>query len=92
MTEKFSEYLLGNKCVVYTDKNPLHHLSSAKLAATEQRWAAQLALFDFEIKGHTNRNAIALSHQHPPAPSDLEAMLPGTAIPQTSAASIGSHN
>ena len=23
MTEKFREYLLGNKCVVYTDYNPL---------------------------------------------------------------------
>lgn len=50
MTEKFQEYLLGNKCIVYTDNNPLSHLSSAKLAATEQRWAAQLASFDFEIK------------------------------------------
>ena len=28
ITEKFSEYLLGNKCVVYTDNNPLSHLSS----------------------------------------------------------------
>ena len=48
MTEKFREYL-GNKCVVYTDNNPLSHLSSAKLAATEQRWASQLASFDFEL-------------------------------------------
>nr|XP_057913595.1 uncharacterized protein LOC131107503 [Doryrhamphus excisus] len=85
MTEKFREYLLGNKCVVYTDNNPLSHLSSAKLAATEQRWAAQLASFDFELKyrsGRSNRNADALSRQHLPAPPDVETMLPGTAMPQ----------
>lgn len=49
MTEKFREYLLGHKCVVYTDNNPLSHLPSAKLGATEQRWAAQLATFKFDI-------------------------------------------
>ncbi|RXN39397.1 Transposon Ty3-I Gag-Pol poly [Labeo rohita] len=50
MTEKFREYLLGHRCVVFTDNNPLSHLESAKLGATEQRWAAQLAVFDFEIR------------------------------------------
>ncbi len=50
MTEKFREYLLGQKCVVYTDNNPLSHLASAKLGVTEQRWAAQFASFDFEVK------------------------------------------
>ncbi|KAL0161382.1 hypothetical protein M9458_045107, partial [Cirrhinus mrigala] len=50
MTEKFREYLLGHRCVVFTDNNPLSHLESAKLGATEQRWAAQVAVFDFEIR------------------------------------------
>lgn len=50
MGEKFREYLLGHKCVVFTDNNPLSYLNSAKLGATEQRWASQLAVFDFEIK------------------------------------------
>lgn len=62
MSEKFREYLLGHKCIVYTDNNPLSHLSSAKLGATEQRWAAQLAAFDFEIKyrsGRSNKNGDA---------------------------------
>ncbi|XP_028298451.1 uncharacterized protein LOC114460741 [Gouania willdenowi] len=42
MTEKFRDYLLGQKCIVWTDNNPLSHLETAKLGATEQRWAAQL--------------------------------------------------
>ncbi len=37
MTEKFREYLLGSKCVVFTDNNPLSHLFTEKLGATEQR-------------------------------------------------------
>uniref|UniRef100_A0AAQ4S8F2 Gypsy retrotransposon integrase-like protein 1 n=1 Tax=Gasterosteus aculeatus aculeatus TaxID=481459 RepID=A0AAQ4S8F2_GASAC len=84
MTEKFREYLLGHKCVVFTDNNPLSHLSTAKLGATEQRWAAQLASFDFEVKyrsGRNNNNADALSRQHPPGPNDMETMFPGTSLP-----------
>lgn len=85
MSEKFREYLLGHRCLVYTDNNPLSHLSSAKLGAVEQRRAAQLASFDFELKyrsGRSNRNADALSLQHSPGPSDFEAMLPGTSLPK----------
>uniref|UniRef100_A0A8P4FZU9 ribonuclease H n=2 Tax=Dicentrarchus labrax TaxID=13489 RepID=A0A8P4FZU9_DICLA len=92
MTEKFREYLLGNKCVVYTDNNPLSHLSSAKLAATEQRWAAQLASFDFEINyrsGKSNTNADALSRQHPPGPQDVAVMLPGTVMPNSLQQALG---
>ncbi|KAL7831377.1 hypothetical protein SRHO_G00308800 [Serrasalmus rhombeus] len=84
MTEKFREYLLGHHCTVYTDNNPLSHLSSAKLGALEQRWAAQLASFDFEIKyrsGRHNRNADALSRQFPLEPTGLEVLTQGTAIP-----------
>ena len=66
ITEKFREYLLGSKCVVYTDNNPLSHLQTAKLGATEMRWASQLAQFDFTVKfrsGKVNRNADALSRK-----------------------------
>ncbi|KAL0186021.1 hypothetical protein M9458_017691, partial [Cirrhinus mrigala] len=84
MTEKFREYLLGHKCVVFTDNNPLSHLESAKLGATEQHWAAQLAVFDFEIRykaGKSNSNADALSRQ-PPADSDgVGQLLPATVVP-----------
>lgn len=66
MGEKFREYLLGHKCLFFTDNNPLSYLGSAKLGAMEQRWASQLAAFDFEIRYHSgraNNNADALSHQ-----------------------------
>lgn len=36
MTEKFRKYLLGQKCTVFTDKNPLSYLQSAKLGAMER--------------------------------------------------------
>lgn len=83
MTEKFREYLLGQKCVVFTDNNPLSYLTSAKLGAMEQRWAAQLASFDFEIKyrsGRSNRNADALSRQNLPG-TEVHQLCSGMAVP-----------
>ena len=77
VTEKFREYLLGHRCVVYTDNNPLSYLQTAKLGATEHRWAAELALYDLDIRyrpGTANRNADALSRlptghpSNPPGP------------------------
>lgn len=67
VTDKLREYLLGQKCVVYTANNPLSHLASAKLGATEQSWVAQLASFDFEVRyrsGRSNKNADTLSRQY----------------------------
>lgn len=83
MGEKFCEYLLGNKCVVFTDNNPLSYLNSAKLGAVEKRWASQAA-FDFEIRYHSgriNRNADALFRQYFSGPSSLEHALPSTSVP-----------
>lgn len=82
MTETFREYL--HKCVVFTDNNPLSHLKTAKLGATEQCWAEQLAALDFEVKyrsGRSNRDADALSWQHPMDHNVVESWLPGTEIP-----------
>lgn len=84
MADKFREYLLGHKCVVWTDNNPLSHLRTAKLGATEQRWAAQLEVFDYSIKyrsGRVNRNADALSRQHPPDSSPTPVTITGTSLP-----------
>ena len=68
VTEKFSSYLLGGKCIVYTDHNPLVHLETANLGATEHRWVAQLANYDLEVKykpGRENKCADALSRTVP---------------------------
>lgn len=86
MTEKFREYLLGHQCIVYTDNNPLSHLATAKLGAMEQRWAAQLADFNFTIRyrsGRSNKNADALSRQDPSGPCEVSVLLPGTEMPAT---------
>lgn len=60
-TEKFKDYLWGATFTVYTDNNPLVHLDTAKLGATEQRWVAQLANYTFDIKyrpGSNNQNGV----------------------------------
>ena len=78
VTEKFKDYLLGSKFVVVTDNNPLSYLqTSAKPGATEQRWAAKLALFNFTISyrsGKMNQAADALSRL--PAGNNGYAMHP----------------
>jgi len=65
VTEKFRDYLLRNKFVVYTDNNPLTHiLTSAKLEATGQRWVSALGEFDFDIvyrPGSKNTDADIMS-------------------------------
>ena len=50
--------------MLLTDNNPLAHLKTAKLGATEQRWVAKLAPYDLKIRyrsGKSNRVADALS-------------------------------
>ncbi|XP_056609057.1 uncharacterized protein LOC130426352 [Triplophysa dalaica] len=66
VVEKFRGYLLGSWFEVITDNNPLCHLQTAKLGAIEQRWMAQLSVFNFEVKyrpGKSNVAADALSRQ-----------------------------
>uniref|UniRef100_A0A669D8G6 ribonuclease H n=1 Tax=Oreochromis niloticus TaxID=8128 RepID=A0A669D8G6_ORENI len=72
VTEKFKDYLTGARFIVYTDNNPVAHLQTARLGAAEQRWVAQLASFDYEIKyrsGKSNINADALS-RFPTVPAE----------------------
>jgi transposase InsO family protein len=65
ISEKFHDYLYGNKFVVLTDNNPLTYiLTSAKLDATGHRWLAALSVYDFEIRyrpGRNNTDADSLS-------------------------------
>ena len=50
ITEKFSDYLMGQTFSVFTDNNPLTYiLTSAKLNATGHRWVAALSSFPFSI-------------------------------------------
>ena len=67
ITDKFRDLLLGATFTVYTDNNPLSYFNtSVKLGATEARWAAELASFNFTIQyrsGKENGNADALSRK-----------------------------
>ena len=66
VTSKFRSYLYGGEFVVYTDNNPLKYLRTAKLGEVEQRWAAELAPFNFSVEyrvGRSNASADALSRQ-----------------------------
>ena len=67
MTQKYRDLLLGTEFIVFTDNNPLSYLqTTAKLGATETRWAAELAQFTFTIKyrsGRSNKNADSLSRK-----------------------------
>lgn len=73
VSEKFRDYLLGSKFVIYTDNNPLSYINKPKqrVDATTMRWIGELAQFDFTVKyrsGKVNRNADALSRR----PTSLE--------------------
>ena len=61
-------------CSVYTDNNPLTHVSiSAKLDATGHRWLAALGSYDFKLiyrSDKSNTDADGLS-RHPPQDVEL---------------------
>ena len=82
--DKIRNYLIGGVFILYTDNNPLTYLMrSSKLPAVEQRWAAALAPFNFEIKYRSakhNANADALSRLTPAAmvSSDVDSCLTRT--------------
>ena len=76
--DKFRDYLIGSPFTIFTDNNPLCYLqTTAKLGAMEQRWASQLAQFNFDIRyrpGKENGSADGLSRkiQDPPSSSAEE--------------------
>jgi transposase InsO family protein len=64
ITEKFRDYLYGQRFIVYTDNRALAHLNSSRAAATELHWLTDLASFNFEVRfkpGFQNTVADALS-------------------------------
>ena len=87
VTDKFKDYLYGASFEILTDNNPLSYLqSTAKLGAVEQRWAAQLAQYNFSIKyrpGRLNKAADALSRLPRPGtevPPDVSVVALENAI------------
>ena len=65
VTDKFHDYLYGQKFEVRTDNNPLTYIfGKAKLDATSQRWVAASSNYDFKLiyrSGKTNVDADILS-------------------------------
>ena len=69
VTEKFHDFLYGNKVHAVTDNNPLTYvLTTAKLDAAGHRWLAALANYDLTLtyrSGRMNIDADALSRRPP---------------------------
>ena len=72
ITEKFRHYLIGANFTVLTDNNPLVHFRTAPLGALEQRWAAQLAQFNFSVQYRPGKSN----------PADALSRLPTSASDQ----------
>ena len=64
--EKFKDYLLGSKFMVYTDNNPLVYVKTSKLDMAQICWLSELAFYDFDLvyrMGKSNLVADALSRR-----------------------------
>lgn len=55
LTEKFGSYFLVAQREVYTDSTNLAMWKKTKLGAIEQRWVAQISVFNYEIKHKPGR-------------------------------------
>ena len=84
VTDKFHDYLFGNKFVVKTDNNPLTYiLSSAKLDATGHRWVAALSAYDFDIvykPGKQNSDCDGLSRKPCLFSEEIKAVCLGVSV------------
>ena len=83
VTEKFRHYLMGGTFIVYTDNNPLTHFRTAKLGALEQRWAAELAQFKFDVKYRPGKTNPADGLSRLPLSSQEEAISDSVPTPFT---------
>ena len=87
VTDKFHDYLYGNKFTVFTDNNPLTYvLTTAKLDAMGHRWVASLSSYEFDIvyrSGASNRDADALSRIEWPQQlqEGVSMLLPVRSVP-----------
>lgn len=72
--------LLGRRCEIYTDNNKLSYLATARLETTEQWWAVQLTIFDYEIRYYKNTDSLSQQYL---SVSLKEQAAPGTPIPES---------
>ena len=47
---ELNSYLMGSKCIVYMDNNPLEYIQTSKLGALQIRWLNEIALLNFTTK------------------------------------------
>ena len=74
IAQKYHDLLIGSNFVVYTDNNPLSYLqTTASLGATEMRWTAELAQFNFTVKYRSGRSR-KTSHDNEPQTVRLESV------------------
>ena len=85
ITERFKDYLCAGHFTVFCDNNPVcYALKTARLKPVEQRWIAELARFDFDIKykpGKCNGSADALSRKPGMTEEEVTEVLGVTAVP-----------
>ena len=69
--EKFKDYLIGSKFTILMDNNPLTHVQTSRLGASQICWLSDLTLFDVEIKycGGKSNQAADASSQWPENPN-----------------------
>ena len=73
MTEKLWNYLLGSKCTVYKDNNPLAYVRDSKLRAAQIRWLSKLTLFDIKCRGGKSNKAVDTLSHYPFAQGEMDS-------------------
>ncbi|XP_038062329.1 uncharacterized protein LOC119732798 [Patiria miniata] len=87
--QAFRDYLMGNRCTIYTDHNPLKYLDTANLSAVELRWVQQLSAFDYQLEyrtGKSNQAPDALSRLNPKSPDEPPCLQIGPEVEISSCA------
>ena len=72
--DKFKDYLLGLKFIIFMDNNPLCYIKSSKLGATQIRSLSELVLYDFDIVYRTGKSNLVTDvlSRHPKVNEKVE--------------------
>ena len=87
--QAFRDYLMGNRCTIITDHNPLKYLDTANLSAAELRWVQQLSAFNYQLDyrpGRHNQAPDALSRLAQRDVSEPEPLCLGPEVEASSEA------